>query len=76
VIKKLGLLIAVLFSISSTMALANVSVKGYTKKNGTYVMPHYRSNPDKKIQNNWSTKGNINPYTSKKGTKKIKNYGY
>ncbi len=25
-----------------------VKVKGYTKKNGTYVKPHYRSKPTKK----------------------------
>ena len=53
-----------------------VHVKGYFKKNGTYVAPHYRSDPDKNIYNNWSVKGNINPYTGKEGTKKpiISNY--
>lgn len=43
-------------------------VKGYTKKNGTYVAPHYKSSPNKSKFDNYSTKGNINPYTSKKGT--------
>jgi hypothetical protein len=47
-----------------------VHVKGYTKKDGTYVAPHYRSAPDGNKSNNWSTKGNVNPYTGKAGTQK------
>ncbi|MBI4035731.1 hypothetical protein HY383_02190 [Candidatus Daviesbacteria bacterium] len=43
-------------------------VKGYTKKNGTYVAPHYKTPPNKSKFDNFSTKGNINPYTGKKGT--------
>lgn len=46
------------------------SVRGYTTKNGTYVAPHRQTNPDKSKLNNWSTKGNTNPYTGKPGTKK------
>ena len=46
-----------------------VYVSGYTKANGTYVAPHYRSAPDGDTSNNWSTKGNINPYTGAVGTK-------
>jgi hypothetical protein len=46
---------------------AAVRVKGYIKSNGTYVVPHYRSNPDSSKLNNWSTKGNYNIYTGKKG---------
>ncbi len=47
----------------------SVRVRGYYRKDGTYVRPHYRSRPDGNIYNNWSTKGNYNPYTGKKGTK-------
>lgn len=43
-------------------------VKGYTRKDGTYVQPHYRSAPDGNAYNNYSTKGNVNPYTGKEGT--------
>jgi len=46
-------------------AHAAVHVKGYRKKNGTYVQPHYRSNPDGNPYNNWSYPGNTNPYTGK-----------
>ncbi len=44
-----------------------VSVRGYTRSNGTYVAPHYRSAPDGVFGNNWSTFGNINPHTGKPG---------
>jgi len=50
-------------------AIAAVYVHGYTRKDGTYVAPHYRSDPDSSKLNNWSTKGNTNPYTGKEGTK-------
>jgi len=46
-----------------------VHVRGYYKKNGTYVQPHYRSSPDGNFWNNWSTTGNVNPYTGQPGTK-------
>lgn len=46
-----------------------VKVKGgYTKK-GTYKQSHYRTSPNKSKADNWSAKGNRNPYTGKKGTK-------
>ncbi len=44
-------------------------VKGYVKKStGTYVAPHYKTTSNKTKLDNYSTKGNINPYTGKKGT--------
>jgi hypothetical protein len=48
---------------------SNTSVCGYTKKSGTYVAPHRRTTPDHTQKNNWTTKGNTNPYTGKEGTK-------
>jgi monoamine oxidase len=45
------------------------TVKGYTKKDGSYVAPHHRTNPNGSKSDNWSKKGNVNPYTGKKGTK-------
>ena len=53
----------------SASVSAQVHVKGYTTKNGTYVAPHYRSAPDGNPYNNYSTRGNINPYTGQPGTK-------
>jgi hypothetical protein len=46
-----------------------VNVRSYTKKDGAYVNPHHRTAPDGSKSNNWSTKGNVNPYTGKQGTK-------
>jgi len=50
-------------------AFADTYVRGYTKKNGTYVQPHYRSSPDRSYNNNWSVKPNVNPYTGDRGTR-------
>lgn len=44
-------------------------VRGYSKKDGTYVQPHFRSSSNNTQHDNWSTKGNVNPYTGKEGTK-------
>ena len=45
-----------------------VSVKGYYKPStGRYVAPSYRTSPNKTKIDNYSTKGNYNPYTGKKG---------
>jgi len=46
------------------------SVKGHYTKSGTYVQPHRATNPDGSKSNNWSQKGNVNPYTGKEGTKR------
>ena len=53
---------------SAVFADGSHNVKGHTNKDGTYVAPHKQTNPDKSRANNWSTKGNTNPYTGKKGT--------
>lgn len=55
--------------LASTLFAGDVAVKGYTRKDGTYVKGHMRSSRDGSVSNNWSTAGNINPYTLKVGTK-------
>jgi hypothetical protein len=50
----------------------SVRVGGHTTKSGKYVAPHMRSAPDHSKANNWSTKGNSDPYTGKKGTHNVK----
>lgn len=45
------------------------NVSGYVKKDGTYVAPSHATNPNNSKYDNWSTKGNVNPYTGKEGTK-------
>lgn len=46
-----------------------VHVNSYTRSDGTYVQPHYRTSADDSRFNNYSTKGNVNPYTGAPGTK-------
>jgi hypothetical protein len=46
----------------------DVWVNGYTRSNGTYVQGHYRSHPDGNAFNNYSTRGNYNPYNGQRGT--------
>ncbi len=45
------------------------TVSGHVTKNGTYVAPHHATNPNSTKTDNWSSKGNVNPYTGKEGTK-------
>lgn len=55
---------------SLATAQRSTRTKGYVKKStGTYVAPSVRTKPDRTRLNNYSAKGNANPYTGKKGTK-------
>ena len=44
----------VVFSLSATAALPDESVNGYTRKDGTYVGSHHRSNPNGNPYKNYS----------------------
>lgn len=72
-LKPLLLFVASFFvslaSHASSSSSAPVYVHGYFKANGTYVAPHYRSAPNSTTADNYSTKGNVNPYTGAPGTK-------
>lgn len=57
-------------SYSPTLGIGSTpytSVSGYYRKDGTYVQPHYRTTPNSTRMDNWSTRGNVNPFTGKKG---------
>jgi hypothetical protein len=45
----------------------HVKVSGYYRKDGTYVQPYFRTAPNSTSRDNFSTKGNTNPYTGKPG---------
>lgn len=71
IMKKL-LLVAVLFvgllSFSTSAEARTTRVRGYYKPStGRYVVPHYKTTPNRSKFDNFSTKGNYNPYTGKKG---------
>ena len=61
--------VVTLVLVITTVADADVHVRGYYRDNGTYVQPHYRSDPDGNRYNNWSTYPNVNPYTGARGSK-------
>jgi len=64
------LLSLILFSGLITFAEArSIRVRGYYKPStGIYIQPYYRTSPNRSKWDNYSTKGNINPYTGKRGT--------
>ena len=72
------LMAAFLFiSFTGTAFCRDVYVHGYTRRDGTYGQPHYRTSPDSTRNNNYSTYGNVNPYTGQYGTKPRDNgYSY
>lgn len=66
--KTLIALVAV--SLACSVAIGKTTLtRGYIKKSGTYVAPHFKTTPDKTKNNNYSTRGNANPMTGKEGVK-------
>lgn len=61
-------LLTLIFLICSTTALADIYHRGYTNSHGTYVQPHYQTAPNNSLLDNYSTRGNTNPYTGREGT--------
>jgi hypothetical protein len=51
----------------SQAAMADTYVRGHTRSDGTYVEPHHRTNPNNSLFDNYSTRGNTNPYTGEAG---------
>lgn len=62
------LLIACAVCALTTTAFAGDYVHGYTRDNGTYVQPYYRSSPNSSTLDNYGSQGNVNPYTGQAGT--------
>lgn len=69
---SLLLLIFGVFLVFADVIGARTRARGYYKpRSGTYVQPYYRSSPNRSRLDNWGTKGNLNPYTGKKGTRNL-----
>ena len=49
---------------------SNHQVDGYTRNNGTYVAPHYQTNPNNTQMDNNGSRPNVNPYTGQTGTQR------
>lgn len=58
--KTIMLAIAALAFLNVSQANAE-SVRGYIQRDGTYVGPHQRTNPDRNPYNNYNFPGNYNP---------------
>lgn len=71
---RLLIVLALILAFISTSTFAAERVQGHWKDTDhdgykdTYVEPYYRSNRNDNPYDNYSTKGNINPYTEKKGS--------
>ena len=70
----LGILFIVITTFAN-IALADTYVGGHFRKNGTYVSPYRKTTSDSSLRNNYSTKGNVNPHTGKKGYVNPYKYG-
>ena len=67
-----------LFFVVAVILIFNIicyagSVRGYYRKDGTYVQPHYRSDPNGTVRDNYNYKGNYNPYNGKIGNNYYRN---
>ena len=69
---KLLMALMVFFSVV-TISYAQQRVSGYTRRDGTYVQPYYRSTPNQTVGDNYSFKGNRNPYTGQEGSSYYRN---
>jgi hypothetical protein len=52
-----------------TVNSSSTYVRGYTRSNGTYVQGHKRSSQNSTNHDNYSTSGNMNPYTGTYGSR-------
>ena len=69
--KRTAALLTLLALCLSQSAIATpVRTKAYIKRDGSYVASSYRTAPNRTKADNYSTKGNYNPYTGKIGKKK------
>lgn len=62
--------IAFLLLLAAGAVSAQTWVDGYTRKDGTYVLGHYRSDGNSTKSDNYGSQGNTNPYTGEKGTRR------
>jgi hypothetical protein len=62
------ILAAAILAATSAGAAPAHHVRGYVTENGTYVAPHYQTNPNNTRVDNYSSQGNVNPYTGQAGS--------
>jgi hypothetical protein len=67
--KLLTVFLAFMLLSCSASVFAQEYIQGYTKSDGTYVSPHYQSQPNSTNWDNYSTQGNTDPYTGNRGSR-------
>lgn len=70
-VKKLifAVLALAFLTVFSTEAFAYRYTRGHYRSNGTYVQTYRSSSPDGIRWNNWSSRGNVNPFTGRRGSR-------
>ena len=68
VVVGVGLMVGVAASASAQWS-SDVRVDGYQRQDGTVVQPHHRTAPNDRLWDNYSSQGQVNPYTGIPGTK-------
>ena len=66
--KRFIALLLASFLLIPTLSIADQQVRGYTRSDGTYVQGYTRSSPNSTVRDNYSYKGNSNPYTGSTGS--------
>ena len=56
---------------SASQAARTHSVEPHYTRSGKFVPGHMQTNPDHTKIDNWSTSGNVNPFTGRRGHKKL-----
>jgi hypothetical protein len=65
---RAGTITAVLLLVAPAMgASRNAYHPGFVRRNGTYVAPHFHTEPRQGHPNNWSSSGNVNPPPGRSG---------
>lgn len=59
--------LALIALVVASTASAQTYVNPHMRSDGTYVQGHMRTAPDRNPYNNYSTQGNVNPYTGSYG---------
>lgn len=67
-------LVFVVLMLSALPSAADQYVSPHVRSDGAYVQGYYRSNPNATSLDNYSTRGNVNPYTGQAGTVQPREY--
>lgn len=68
------LFLTYLLTLNMNLFAGSTYVKPYIRKDGTFVNGYYRTAPNSNRSDNYSTQGNYNPYTGKRGTVNVNPY--